>query len=136
MKKVLIIVLIVGLILIGPIIYLTSHHKSPAAKVATSNMNTSSNSSSNQTATAASSVVINNFAFSPAAITVKAGTKVTWKNNDSTTHTVTENDSQAGPASGNLAPGSSYSFTYTTAGTFKYHCSIHPDMTGTVTVTE
>jgi len=85
---------------------------------------------------ATDSVKIMNFAFSPADITVKKGTKVTWTNNDSTTHTVTENDGKNGPSAPEMAPGSSYSFTYSETGTFRYHCTIHPDMIGTVTVTE
>ena len=101
-----------------------------------SNAQNQSNASSASTKPAASSSVsIADMAFSPAAITVKKGTKVTWTNNDSTAHTVTA-DSGSGPASGNLTNGQSYSFTYDTVGTFSYHCSIHPDMTGTVTVTE
>ena len=98
-------------------------------------MNSSTNNSPGSTSQT-NSVTISNFAFSPAAITVKKGTAVTWTNKDSTTHTVTENDSQDGPKSGELNQGQSYTFTYNTAGTFKYHCSIHPDMTGSVTVTE
>lgn len=81
-------------------------------------------------------VSITNFSFSPANITVKKGATVVWTNKDSAAHTVTEMDDQSGPDSTNLANGKSYSFTYNTVGTFKYHCSIHPDMTGTVTVTE
>jgi plastocyanin len=88
------------------------------------------------TPAATNSVVIENFAFSPADITVKKGTTVSWTNKDSATHTVTENDGKTGPDSGNLATGKSYSFTYNTVGTFKYHCAIHPNMVGTVTVTE
>jgi len=102
-----------------------------------SSMNsTSSNSTNPPAAQSANTVTIQNFAFSPASITVKKGTKVTWTNKDSTTHTVTETDSQKGPDSGNLSPGNSYSFTFDTAGTYHYHCSIHTTMTGTVTVTE
>lgn len=73
-----------------------------------------------------------NFAFSPASITVKAGTKVTWTNKDSTTHTVTSDSGVFN--SGNLPPNSSFSFTFSTPGTFSYHCSIHTYMTGTVMV--
>ncbi|MDN5275214.1 MAG: plastocyanin [Candidatus Saccharibacteria bacterium] len=92
---------------------------------------------SSSTATqSTNSVAIQNFAFSPSAITIKKGTTVTWTNQDSTAHTVTETDSQDGPKSGNLSTGKSYSFTYNTVGTFKYECSIHTSMTGTVTVTE
>jgi plastocyanin len=75
-------------------------------------------------------------AFSPNSITVKKGTTVTWTNNDSTTHTVQETDGKSGPKSDNIAPGGTYTFTFVAAGSFAYHCSIHPSMTGTVTVTE
>jgi len=109
----------------------------------TSNMNTTSNSDSSNTNTSTStsasstnSVTIQNFAFSPANITVKKGTTVTWTNQDSTAHTVTETDGQTGPNSDSIDPGKTFTFTYNTAGTFKYHCSIHSEMTGSVTVTE
>lgn len=103
-----------------------------------SNMSsTSSPAGESSSATAATdSVQISNFAFSPAKITVKKGTTVTWTNKDSTTHTVTENDGQSGPNSGPLQNSKSYSFTFSTAGTFKYICSIHPSMAGEVVVTE
>ena len=102
----------------------------------TSNMNTNSSSSTSSTPSATNSVTIDNFAFSPADITIKKGTMVTWTNKDSATHTVTETDGKTGPDSGSVATNASYRFTYNSVGTFKYHCSIHPDMTGTVTVTE
>jgi plastocyanin len=81
----------------------------------------------------ASSVTIHNFAFSPASVTVAPGTTVTWTNNDSTAHTVTA-DSGNGPKSGQLQQGQTYSFTFSQAGTYAYHCSIHPEMKATVTV--
>jgi plastocyanin len=94
------------------------------------------NDTTNPQATATNSVSIANMAFAPANITVKKGTTVTWTNNDTTTHTVTENDGHPGPDSGPVQPGQTYNFTYDTAGTFKYHCAIHPNMVGTVTVIE
>jgi plastocyanin len=102
----------------------------------TQNTQHNSQSSNKSTSTPVNNVAIDNFAFSPASITVKKGTTVTWTNKDSAAHTVTENDDQKGPDSGDLAQGKTYSFTFDTVGTFKYHCTIHPDMTGTVTVTE
>lgn len=78
------------------------------------------------------SISVANFSFSPNSLTVKVGTKVTWTNNDSVTHTVTENNGAFN--SGDLAPGSSFSFTFSKAGTYSYHCSIHPSMTATITV--
>jgi plastocyanin len=77
-------------------------------------------------------VIMQNFAFVPNSITVPTGTQITWVNNDSTTHTVTSDtgafDSQS------IEPQGTFSFTFNTAGTFSYHCSIHPTMTGTVIV--
>jgi plastocyanin len=81
-------------------------------------------------------VKIENFTFSPIAITVKKGTTVTWTNKDSTAHTVTADKGEQGPASGSLQQGGTYAFTYNTVGTFAYHCNFHANMTGTVIVTE
>jgi plastocyanin len=78
------------------------------------------------------SVTIMNFAFSPATLTVKTGTKVTWMNNDTVTHTVTAD--QAAFDSGDLSPGNSFSFTFTKTGTFSYHCNIHHNMMATIIV--
>ena len=80
----------------------------------------------------ASSVDLANFAFSPATITVKVGTTVTWTNKDGTAHTVTSDTGAFD--SGNLAANGKYSYTFSTAGTYPYHCTIHPYMKGTVIV--
>ena len=77
-------------------------------------------------------VSIENFSFNPGEITVKAGTEVTWTNNDSTIHTVTSDTNAF--QSGNIAPGATFKFTFSQAGTFSYHCSIHSSMTGKVIV--
>jgi plastocyanin len=100
------------------------------------NMNMSSSASSQSTAkpVATNSVVLTNYAFSPSVITVKVGTKVTWTNKDDVHHTVTA-DSGTGPASSDFGQGQTYSYTYTKAGTFTYHCVLHPYMHGTVVVT-
>jgi plastocyanin len=82
----------------------------------------------------ATAVDIKDFAFSPASDSVPAGSKVTWTNSDTTAHTVTFDDGSAD--SGNLAPGSTFDHTFATAGTFAYHCTIHSQMHGTVTVTQ
>ena len=81
-------------------------------------------------------VAINNFAFTPAALTVTVGDRVTWTNNQAgVPHTATSNTGVT-PAfdTGNLATGASGSVTFNTAGTFAYHCTIHPNMAGTITV--
>jgi plastocyanin len=87
---------------------------------------------STSTQTQGNAVSIQNMAFSPATITVSVGTTVTWTNNDATIHTVTSNTGLF--ESGQLSKGSHFSHTFSTAGTFAYHCSIHPEMTGTVKV--
>jgi plastocyanin len=101
-----------------------------------SNMPMNQPTTSQPNTQATDKVTISNFSFSPASITVKKGTAVTWTNHDSVAHTVVETDGQTGPQSQDIANGQSYSFTYNTVGTFHYHCSIHPDMTGQVVVTD
>jgi len=83
------------------------------------------------TGSAGTPVAIANNAFSPNAVTVTVGTVVTWTNTDATTHTVTFDD---GPDCGRLAQGATVSNTFNGAGTFAYHCTIHPFMKGTITV--
>ena len=78
------------------------------------------------------SVSIQNFSF-PATVNVNVGDTVTWTNQDSAAHTVTS-DTACVFGSGQLAQGQSFSHTFTQAGTFTYHCSIHPTMTGSVVV--
>jgi plastocyanin len=77
------------------------------------------------------SVTIKDFAFSPASLEIAIGETVTWTNEDSAAHTVTGDD---GIDSGSLAQGKSFTHTFKSAGTFSYRCSIHPNMTGKVTV--
>jgi plastocyanin len=83
----------------------------------------------------ANPVSILNFAFSPTPINVHVGDTVTWKNSDPTTHTVTSDQASAVQfGSGDLGQGSTFSFTFTQAGDFPYHCSIHTSMHGMVHV--
>jgi plastocyanin len=69
--------------------------------------------------------------YSPTPLTVPVGTTVTWGNNDNTGHTTTS-DSNLWNVS--LAPGATGSFTFTTPGTYAYHCTIHSFMKGTIVV--
>ena len=80
----------------------------------------------------ANAVTIQNFAFGPATVSVPVGTTVTWTNADSATHTVTADDGSFDSSS--LASGATFSQTFATAGTFAYHCKIHPNMKATVEV--
>lgn len=119
--------------------YFASNHQNNNGGYGSTNMNMSnggnSSSANSTTPTATDAVTIQNYAFSPANITVKAGTTVTWTNKDSVAHTVTETDGQIGPNSGDVTPNATYTFTFAKAGTYHYHCSIHTEMVGTVTVT-
>lgn len=139
-----VIVAIAIIVIVGAWVIAIKHSdkiKTPTPANTTSSKQSSSQSTSNSSSATtnpsnANTVSIIGFAFVQANITVKKGTMVTWTNNDTTAHTVTETDSQDGPNSQDLNQGQTYSFTYNTAGTFKYHCSIHSSMTGSVTVTE
>src|SRR5579862_2894774 len=91
------------------------------------------NNAGASTAVATDTVGIKNFAFSPATITVKAGSTVVWTNDDSIQHDVTFNG--GGIVSGAMNHNDTFSHTFPTAGTYHYICSIHPFMHGTVIVT-
>ena len=72
--------------------------------------------------------------FSPAALTVTAGSTVTWSNTTGVTHTVTF-DTQGAPASSAQIASGTFAAVFPTAGTFAYHCSVHGQaMSGTITV--
>jgi plastocyanin len=75
---------------------------------------------------------LGNRAFNPDDLTVSVGTSVTWTNTDAVAHTSTS-DTRVWD-SGAVAPGAQFSTTFQNAGTFRYHCTIHPGMVGTVTV--
>ena len=77
-------------------------------------------------------VKIGNFVFSPQELKVKAGTKVTWTNEDDIPHTVAS--TTQGLRSMAMDTDQSFSFTFTTPGTYKYFCGLHPHMTGTIVV--
>ncbi len=83
-------------------------------------------------AAAGNQVTIDNFSFAPQTLTVPAGTTVTWTNQDDTAHTVTSDEHVFGSAG--LDTGDKFTYTFAKPGVFKYHCSLHPQMTGTVIV--
>jgi plastocyanin len=81
---------------------------------------------------AASQVIINNYAFGPASLTVKVGTTVTWINQDDDAHTV---DSTQGKfKSPTLNKGDRFEFRFTAAGEYPFYCRFHPRMTGKIIV--
>ena len=81
----------------------------------------------------ASAISIDNFSFTPATLTVKAGTTVTWTNRDDIPHGIAATNN-AFKKSQALDTDDSYSFTFTTPGTYQYFCYLHPHMVGSILV--
>ena len=79
-------------------------------------------------------VSIDNFSFNAPDIRVKPGTRVTWTNHDDIPHTVTADGIPPQFRSHPLDTGETFSMVFGRAGTFRYFCSLHPKMRGTVTV--
>jgi len=77
---------------------------------------------------------IDNFTFSPVTITVAPGTTVTWTNRDDIPHTVTSADTPRAFGSQPLDTGDRFSFVFAAPGSYRYFCSLHPNMQGTVVV--
>ena len=77
-------------------------------------------------------VTIKGFAFNPGDLTTTGG-KVTWTNEDDAPHTITFDDASI-TSSGNLSKGQTFSATFAGTATYTYKCSIHPSMTGKITV--
>ena len=100
----------------------------------------------NQTATYGNEVVIapgsssptNAKFFEPPTLNVPVGTTVTWKNSDSTLHTVTSGSNESGTGtifdSSYVAAGKTFQHTFSGAGTFDYYCTLHPFMKGKIVV--
>jgi plastocyanin len=78
-------------------------------------------------------VSMKNIQFAPKDVTVKKGQTITWRNDDTVYHNVTAT-SGASFKSDNFGNGGSFKFKAAKAGTIKYECTIHPGMTGTITV--
>ena len=77
-------------------------------------------------------IVIENFSFQPATLTVKAGTKVTWVNRDDVPHTATDTEKRFN--SKTLDTDDQFAFTFEQPGTYNYYCALHPKMTGQIIV--
>ena len=86
-----------------------------------------------QNAAPAGAVSIDNFTFNPTPLTVKAGTTVTWTNKDDIPHGIASS-TNAFAKSRALDTDQSFSFTFTTPGTYQYFCYVHPHMVGSVVV--
>jgi plastocyanin len=125
--------------LIGGIIFASARNGQNGASSSNSTSHSESQSSTTSTTVSENkvSVSISNFQF-PNTIKISKGGTVTWTNQDTAMHDVkSDDDSPAkGLASPLLAKGESFSFNFDTPGVYKYHCTPHPNMTGTVEVTE
>jgi plastocyanin len=77
-------------------------------------------------------VIVKDFTFNPTALTVKAGSTVTWTNMDDEPHTVVSDTGMF--KSGGMDTNESYSFKFDKPGTYHFTCSIHPRMVGTIVV--
>lgn len=132
MNKVLIAIIVVVVLGVGGWVIYDKHRSNNNPNMDNTN---SSTSSSNQSVTSTGAITIKNMMFTPSQISILKGGTVTWTNNDSTAHTVVDDLSNVGgPSSGDIQPGSTYSFTFNKTGSFQYHCSIHPSMRGTIVV--
>lgn len=78
-------------------------------------------------------VFIQGMAFNPSSVTVSVNTSITWINKDAVNHTVTSDTGLFD--SGTLAANGTYSYTFTAAGTYSYHCKLHSSMIATIIVT-
>lgn len=83
---------------------------------------------------ARSQVTIHGYAFAPATLTVRRGTTVVWLNGDDDAHTVTSSTGPERFQSPGLGTGEKFAFTFKKAGTYRYFCSVHPFMHGTIIV--
>lgn len=82
--------------------------------------------------TATTIVLASDFMFAPLSLTVQPGSTVTWTNKDDEPHTVVSDSGLF--RSGALDTGESFSFKFDRPGTYRYACSIHPRMVGTIVV--
>lgn len=143
MKKSMILSLIVVLIVLAGGFWIFSQKSTYTAPIPNPESQTVSDNStvqqpeSNSTAavqpTKTYEMEIQGFDYSPQEMTINVGDTLVWTNLDSATHTVTS-DSGTELNSGYLGFNGKYTHIFTTAGTFKYHCKLHPGMKATVTV--
>jgi plastocyanin len=120
MRRIILLMTVATMVVVSTLFVVSASgaHKHPAAKAQNKPTRT---------------VVIQNFRFKPANITLKRGTKVRWINKDSTAHTATANNGRSFD-SGRLGKGQRYTHTFKSVGKKKYHCEPHPHMRGTVVV--
>ena len=110
----------------------TASTPAPAGSVAASAPAAGGGGCTTSSEEGAAQVGIENFTFSPGEVTAAVGETITWTNEDSAPHTATLDDGACD--TGNIAQGATAGLVFDAAGTYPYHCSIHPNMTGTITI--
>jgi plastocyanin len=137
------VIIVVIVLLAGGWLFVSTRNQATAPMVNVPSLSPAESATpeSTESATpAANMVTITSTSFSPATLTIKAGDSVTWTNSDTKLHAV---NSDPHPAHtlypdlndvSNISAGQSKSFTFTTAGTYKYHDHLNPTLTGTVIV--
>jgi plastocyanin len=132
MKITKIMLLVVGALIIGGATQALLAHRQPSMPMAM----TTTPSAQVSAASAMNQIVIANYAFSPAKLTVKPGTTITWTNHDLARHSVViDADAPSGGPNGPLiGQGESFSFTFAAVGKYSYHCEPHPYMKGEIEV--
>ena len=79
-------------------------------------------------------IIIDNFSFAPAELTIPAGTRVTWVNRDDVPHTATSTAKPKAFDSGTLDTDGTFAHVFAAPGVYEYYCAVHPRMTGRVIV--
>lgn len=132
MNKNIVIGVVVVILVVGGVYWFMQSGASntPLYRAPNASQPTSTGAETSQSATR--TIMIQNFSFNQASVTVKKGDVVVWTNKDAMSHTVTGNN--GGPSSPTIPTNGTYSYTFNDAGTFMYHCAIHPAMTGNVIV--
>jgi plastocyanin len=106
--------------------------KSPASTTATTTATAATTTATTVAAADATTIAIREFMFAPTSMTVAVGTTVKWQNLDGEPHTVRSVDTSF--SSNPLDQNDSFAFKFDKPGTYKYVCSIHPQMVGTIVV--
>ncbi|MGQ4597321.1 plastocyanin/azurin family copper-binding protein [Nocardia sp. R6R-6] len=83
---------------------------------------------------AAVTVTVDDMKFSPAEVTIRVGDTVTWKFDDKVPHTVQGIGDKAMGINSRIFDRGEWSYTFTSPGTYRYLCALHPEMRGSVTV--
>jgi plastocyanin len=122
-------------ILVVPVLLavsLSARSETPTATATAAAVASATTTAATTAAVDATTISIREFMFAPTAMTVPVGTTVRWKNLDGEPHTVRSVDATF--ASNALDQNDSFAFKFDKPGTYRYVCSIHPQMVGTIVV--